>query len=136
MTERQIQNLSDEQLLRERDITWRMLIRNRGRGVEDAEYLDALDSELERRGIGPLTEEEIIEAVRASRREVRGPGSRTTVEKVHDILAGSYSPAGIDGWWERPRHQLNGRTPAQAVDDGDDELVIAIAEAVRDMSTT
>lgn len=35
-------------------------------------------------------------------------------ELINDQLATSWTREGVSAWWERPRHQLDGATPAQA----------------------
>ena len=50
-----------------------------------------------------------------------------TVEKINEILRGSYAEEGIPHWWNRPRGQLDGRTPAEAWDT-DRQRVAELAE--------
>lgn len=49
-------------------------------------------------------------------------------EEVNAILAGSYTPEGVQRWWDRRRSDLQGRTPAQAWEDGDRAAVKALAQ--------
>jgi len=34
---------------------------------------------------------------------------------VNTILRGSWTTAGVDKWWDRPRHELGGHTPREAL---------------------
>jgi hypothetical protein len=34
---------------------------------------------------------------------------------VNTILRGSYNAEGMRAWWERPRRQLGGKTPVEAI---------------------
>jgi len=34
---------------------------------------------------------------------------------VNTILRGSWTPAGVERWWDRPRYQLGDRTPREAL---------------------
>lgn len=38
---------------------------------------------------------------------------------------------GVEGWLNRPRHQLGDRTPRQLLDEGHDAAVLALALALR-----
>jgi hypothetical protein len=40
-------------------------------------------------------------------------------DEINQILAGSYTPDGAMRWWNRPRIQLDGRSPERAWADGD-----------------
>lgn len=58
-------------------------------------------------------------------------------DRVNEALAGSYNQSGIIAWWERPRPQLDGATPAEVLADAtgpnDPRLarVLALAEELR-----
>jgi hypothetical protein len=34
---------------------------------------------------------------------------------VNTILRGAWTPAGVEKWWDRPRHELRGATPREAL---------------------
>lgn len=58
------------------------------------------------------------------------------VARIVGDLAGSYNERGIRRWFDRPRSQLGGRTPAEALerawgrDEREAEAVVALAEAL------
>lgn len=52
---------------------------------------------------------------------------KTKMEAIFDALRGGYTVEGIIDWFSRHRTQLGGRTPAQAIDDGDLEKVWRLA---------
>jgi hypothetical protein len=54
--------------------------------------------------------------------------SKPSLQQIFEYLAGSWTHQGIIEWFNRPRHLLNGRTPAQAIDDGDMKLVLELAK--------
>jgi hypothetical protein len=56
---------------------------------------------------------------------------KPTKKQVNEILKGSWTPRGVQFWWDRPRTQLDGRTPREAWPD-DPELVYELALAGRD----
>jgi hypothetical protein len=43
------------------------------------------------------------------------------------ILRGSYTEEGVEKWFDRPRTQLDGKTPNEILKEGDLEKVIALA---------
>lgn len=49
---------------------------------------------------------------------------------VADVLLGAYHPDGIAHWFNRPRAQLNNRTPLEAISSGDYELVMGLASSI------
>jgi len=53
--------------------------------------------------------------------------NRHTKKHVNEVLRGSYNAFGIRRWWDRPRVQLDGQTPAQAWA-SDKERVVKLAE--------
>lgn len=55
-----------------------------------------------------------------------------TEEMVEAALMGSYTDSGIERWWGRARHQLNGLTPRQVWDSGDRVAVYNLAISIRD----
>jgi len=58
------------------------------------------------------------------------------IEQVNDILRGSYDEYGVSKWWNRPRHQLNNRTPLIAWEDGDYKAVLKLAQWLKDGGAT
>jgi len=58
--------------------------------------------------------------------------SQNQLECIFQCLAGSYNHHGIINWFSRPRGQLNGRTPSQAIDDGDIKAVVRLAKGLLD----
>lgn len=53
--------------------------------------------------------------------------------ELYDILQGSYTVSGFRKWLERPRPAfLDGKTPIQAIEDGEYEKVKNIAISCRD----
>jgi hypothetical protein len=50
-----------------------------------------------------------------------------TSQRVAEILRPVLGDQGVVGWLNRPRHQLDGRTPAQLLMDGDDDTVLEMA---------
>lgn len=61
---------------------------------------------------------------------------KSALQEIFDTLAGSWNHHGVINWFARPRVQLGGRTPSQAIDDGDIKLVLALAKAGQDMIVT
>lgn len=55
---------------------------------------------------------------------------------VNEQVRQSFTPLGVVQWWERPRHQLGGRSPRQAWEAGDRREVYDLAVAGRDMIAT
>jgi len=55
-----------------------------------------------------------------------------TEEMVEAALMGSYTHGGIERWWRRSRHQLDGLTPRQVWDRGDRVAVYNLAISIRD----
>jgi len=54
-------------------------------------------------------------------------GDEQAREFVDYCLKGSYTPEGAERWWNRPRRQLEGQTPAQAWENDKKEKVIGLA---------
>ncbi len=48
-------------------------------------------------------------------------------QRVEDLLRPVLGDQGLVGWLNRPRHQLDGRTPAQLLMDGDGDTVLEMA---------
>ena len=51
-------------------------------------------------------------------------------EEIAQILIGSYTPEGVEAWFHRPRTWLDGKTPQQILDSGNQELIETIKEHV------
>jgi hypothetical protein len=45
----------------------------------------------------------------------------TDKEELVKMLAGSWTPKGVERWFVRPRSWLDGQTPQQILDSGDPE---------------
>jgi hypothetical protein len=52
------------------------------------------------------------------------------VARVNEIVSMCYTPQGVRSWWDRPRHQLDGRTPREVIAE-DPQRVLDLAEAGR-----
>tara|TARA_B100001109_G_C18537950_1_gene323753 strand:+ start:376 stop:570 length:195 start_codon:yes stop_codon:yes gene_type:complete len=46
-----------------------------------------------------------------------------TKDEMISILMGSYTPSGVEKWFDRPRSWLQGKTPQEVIDSGDVELL-------------
>ena len=46
--------------------------------------------------------------------------SEITKEAVDELLSGSYTPTGIEIWWERKQTQLRSRTPKEVWESNDE----------------
>jgi len=55
------------------------------------------------------------------------PGHR---DELAHILTGSYTKEGVEAWFHRPRTWLDGKTPQQIIDSGNEELIQTIKERV------
>jgi len=49
--------------------------------------------------------------------------------RVDAIVAGIHGAHRVGWWWMRPRAALRGRTPLEAWQDGDEQAVLALAQA-------
>ena len=47
----------------------------------------------------------------------------TDQEELSEMLAGSYTPKGVERWFGRPRFWLKGQTPQEVLDSGDAERI-------------
>lgn len=54
-----------------------------------------------------------------------------TKDEMIIVLQGSYTPNGVDKWFDRPRSWLMGKTPQEVIDSGDIELLDRIANHLR-----
>lgn len=52
--------------------------------------------------------------------------------KVRASAAELFEPEGVDIWWVYPNRILSGRTPQQAVAEGDADSVLALLEGLKD----
>jgi hypothetical protein len=57
------------------------------------------------------------------------------IAQINEILRTCWTERGVELWWDRPRHQLGGRTPREALAD-DPKVVLALAEAGRSQQGT
>lgn len=58
------------------------------------------------------------------------------MDEIRAILAGAYDAHGIDLWFSRPRVALGGRTPLEAIEDGDIDQVKQLALSLGGMQAT
>jgi len=57
--------------------------------------------------------------------------SSDTTRRVVELLLPVLDDDGVQGWLNRPRHQLGDRTPKQLLAEGQDDTVLAMALALR-----
>lgn len=55
--------------------------------------------------------------------------SPTQMERLFISLTTHYNHHGIFSWLSKPKVELGGRTPSQAIDDGDIKLVVELSES-------
>ncbi len=98
-------------------------------------------------GIGPgaYSRERLLVPLKGKHKrpkaKVRGDGKVDLVpaddlKEILNALAGAYDHWGIVSWFQRPREQLGGRTPLQAIDDGDVAKVKSLALSLGGMQAT
>lgn len=90
----------------------------------------------------PETEEEKAEKVYVSIPDLPEPlrahpfNEVAALKESIEHLEHAFTPRGVVQWFDRRRYQLGGRTPIQALVDGDLEEVVSLAEASRESIAT